>query len=130
MKSKSPDNPYAPPKTNEGLVEPAETSAPWPGSHQMPQWTVNDLPEAPVFSWRNILGMIGPGLVMGAAAIGGGEWTLGPKVTAQYGGSILWLATLSILFQVIYNIEICRYTLYSGEPIFTGKFRLHPGPIF
>jgi hypothetical protein len=130
MKSKSSDNPYVPPKSSEGLVEPAATSAPWPGSHQMPQWTVNDLPEAPVFSWRNILGMIGPGLVMGAAAIGGGEWTLGPKVTAQYGGSILWLATLSILFQVIYNIEICRYTLYSGEPIFTGKFRLHPGPIF
>src|SRR5436190_22011315 len=78
-----------------------DTGAPWPGSHQMPQWTVNELPEAPVFTWRNILGMLGPGLVMGAAAIGGGEWTLGPKVTAQYGGSILWLATLSILFQVI-----------------------------
>lgn len=107
-----------------------ESAAPWPGSHQMPRWTVNELPEAPIFQWRNVLGMIGPGLVMGAAAIGGGEWTLGPKVTAQYGGSILWLATLSILFQVIYNIEICRYTLYSGEPIFTGKFRLLPGPVF
>jgi len=29
---------------------------------------------------------------------------------------------LSILGQVLYNIEISRYTLYTGEPIFTGKF--------
>ena len=40
------------------------------------------------------------------------------------------LSLFSIFFQVIYNIEICRYTLYSGEPIFTGKFRLLPGPVF
>ena len=41
---------------------------------------------------------------------------------------LLWLATLSVLGQVTYNIEISRYTLYSGEPIFTGKFRTLPGP--
>ena len=41
--------------------------------------------------------------------------------------ALLWLATLSIIGQVIYNLEISRYTLYSGEPIFTGKFRTKPG---
>jgi hypothetical protein len=51
-------------------------------------------------------------------------------VTAQYGGALLWLATLSVLGQVVYNMEICRYTLYTGEPIFTGKFRTPPGPLF
>ena len=40
----------------------------------------------------------------------------------------MWLATLSILGQVVYNLEISRYTLYTGEPIFTGKFRTLPGP--
>jgi len=67
---------------------------------------------------------------MGAAAIGGGEWLLGPAVTAKYGGAVMWLATLSILFQVVYNIEVSRYALYTGEPIFTGKFRCVPGPRF
>ena len=67
---------------------------------------------------------------MGGAAIGGGEWLIGPAVTARYGGALLWLATLSILGQVVYNIEISRYTLYTGEPIFTGKFRTLPGPLF
>ena len=104
--------------------------APHPGTHYMPRWDVGELIDAPRFSWRNILAMIGPGLVMGASAIGGGEWLSGPAVTAKYGGALLWVATISILFQVLYNIEISRYTLYTGEPIFTGKFRLPPHPLF
>ncbi|MBX3438546.1 MAG: Nramp family divalent metal transporter [Planctomycetaceae bacterium] len=104
--------------------------APYPGSHEMPRWNVAELIDAPTFRLRNWTAMIGPGLVMGAAAIGGGEWLTGPMVTARYGGALLWLATLSILGQVVYNLEICRYTLYTGEPIFTGKFRTLPGPHF
>jgi len=60
----------------------------------------------------------------------GGEWLAGPLTTARYGGAILWLSTVSILAQVFYNLEISRYTLYCGEPIFTRKFRLLPGPMF
>lgn len=104
--------------------------APHPGSPKMPRWTTGELMGAPFFTWRNWIGMIGPGLVMGAAAVGGGEWLAGPAVSAKYGGALLWVATVSILFQVLYNIEISRYTLYCGEPIFTGKFRTFPGPMF
>jgi hypothetical protein len=104
--------------------------APYPGTDKMPRWDVGELPEAPRFTLRNWALLLGPGLVMGGAAIGGGEWITGPAVTARYGGALLWLATLSILFQVIYNLEISRYTLYTGEPIFTGKFRLLPNPRF
>jgi hypothetical protein len=96
----------------------------------MPPWGVGELPDAPVFTWRNWALLLGPGLVMGGAAIGGGEWLTGPRISALYGGSLLWLATLSIVGQVFYNMEISRYTLYTGEPIFTGKFRLFPGPRF
>lgn len=108
------------------------SNAPWPGSHEMPRWNVAELIDAPEFKFtlKNILAMIGPGLVMGAAAVGGGEWLFGPAVTAKYGAALLWVGTVSILFQVLYNIEISRYTLYTGEPIFTGKFRIMPGPMF
>jgi hypothetical protein len=109
---------------------PVPFDPPHPGSLAMPRWDGGELPPAPVFRSRNLAMLIGPGLVMGASAIGGGEWLTGPKITAQFGGSLLWLCTLSILGQVIYNIEISRYALYSGEPIFTGKFRTLPGPIF
>ncbi len=104
--------------------------APRLGSPDMPAWNTGELIEAPRFTSRNWFALLGPGLIMGGSAIGGGEWLLGPKVTGVYGGGLLWLATLSILGQVIYNIEISRYTLYTGEPIFTGKFRMMPGPRF
>jgi hypothetical protein len=104
--------------------------APHPGSQAMPRWTTGELIDVPRIGWRNILAIIGPGIVMSASAIGGGEWLLGPTVTARYGGAMLWLATLSIVFQALYNIEISRYTLYCGEPIFSGKFRTPPGPMF
>ena len=106
------------------------SAAPYPGSKQMPQWQTAELPDAPRFTWKNWFLLLGPGLVMGSAAIGGGEWLVGPKVTAVYGGALLWLATISILGQLVYNIEISRYTLYCGEPIFSGKFRTMPGPHF
>ncbi len=116
------------PKTKD--EQPCDFTAPHPGSRAMPPWTTGELIVAPKIGWRNLLALIGPGLVMSASAIGGGEWLLGPTVTARYGGAMLWLATLSILFQAFYNIEVCRYTLYCGEPIFTGKLRTLPGPAF
>ncbi len=109
---------------------PASFEAPHPGSKHMPRWTTGELINAPKFTKQSILAMIGPGLVMGASAIGGGEWLAGPAVTAKYGAALLWVATVSILIQVLYNIEISRYTLYTGEPIFTGKFRVPPHPMF
>lgn len=116
--------------TKAGAESNDEKYEPQPGSVHMPPWTVGELPEAPRFQWSKLAMMLGPGLVMGASAIGGGEWLTGPLVTARYGGALLWLATLSVIFQVIYNVEISRYTLYSGEPIFTGKFRIAPHPMF
>lgn len=115
------------------MSDSAETptfDVPRPGSAAMPAWGGNNLVNPPDWSWRRWYTLIGPGLLMGGAAIGGGEWLTGPLVTARFGGSLLWLATLSVLGQVIYNLEISRYTLYCGEPIFTGKFRTLPGPVF
>jgi hypothetical protein len=95
----------------------------------MPPWTQGELPEPPVVR-RGLLGILGPGLMMAGAAIGGGEWLMGPAVTAQYGGVIMWLALASILTQLAYNVEVSRYALYCGESIFVGYMRLLPGPRF
>jgi hypothetical protein len=62
--------------------------------------------------------------------IGGGEWLLGPEVTAKYGGGLMWIATIAIVLQVFYNLECGRYALYCGEPVFTGFMRMAPGPGF
>ncbi|MCP5120407.1 MAG: hypothetical protein GY953_57160 [bacterium] len=95
-----------------------------------PRWEKDNLPAAPAFHWRQWTMLIGPGLLMVGANIGGGEWLFGPLVTAQYGGQIMWIANLSILLQVFYNLSVMRYTLYTGEPIFVGFFRTRPGVRF
>ncbi len=94
----------------------------------LPPWTVGDLPKPPSLGWRSWAALIGPGVLMAGTSIGSGEWLAGPGVTAQYGGTLLWVATLSIVAQVFCNLEFMRYALYCGEPILVGAFRTKPGP--
>ena len=96
----------------------------------IPPWTQGDLPEPKPLRLRNWASFIGPGIVMMGIQIGGGEWLLGPAITAKYGGGLLWIATVAILLQVFYNMECGRYALYCGEPVFTGFMRCWPSPSF
>jgi len=95
----------------------------------LPAWEPADLPEPLPFNLRNAMRTIGPGAILLAAAIGGGEWIVGPMMVVKYGAGILWIATAAILLQSIFNLEGCRYTLATGEPILTGIMRLSPGPL-
>lgn len=95
----------------------------------LPAWEPADLPEPLPFNVRNALKTIGPGAILLAAAIGGGEWIVGPLMVVKYGSGILWIATAGIILQMLFNLEGCRYTLATGEPILTGIMRLKPGPM-
>ncbi|MYA79260.1 MAG: hypothetical protein F4X39_01845 [Acidobacteriia bacterium] len=99
-------------------------------SRFFPRWEEADLPQPPAITLKSWTALIGPGVLMVGSNIGGGEWLFGPIVTARYGGSLMWIATISIACQVFYNLSIMRYTLYTGEPIFVGFFRTKPGPKF
>jgi hypothetical protein len=94
----------------------------------LPEWTSGELPSPPVLTWRNLSSLIGPGILLAGASIASGEWLAGPGLTAQFGGTLLWIATLSIVAQVFANIEFMRYTIYCGEPLLVGAFRIWPGP--
>jgi len=98
--------------------------------NRIPPWTVDELPEPQPIRWSRWKSFIGPGIVMMGVQIGGGEWLLGPSVTAKYGGALMWLASIAIILQVFYNVECGRYALYCGEPVFTGFMRCRPGPMF
>ena len=108
---------------------PAAGSSPDPSVDHggLPPWERADLPEPLPFSLGNLFRTIGPGAILLAAAIGGGEWIVGPMTTIKYGRGILWVATLGIILQTIFNLEAARYTMYTGEPIITGIMRLRPG---
>src|SRR4051812_29649332 len=96
----------------------------------LPAWGIAELPEPPPLAWSHWTRFIGPGVVMMGIQIGGGEWLFGPIITAQYGGGLMWIATIAIVLQVFYNIECGRYALYCGEPVMTGFMRVSPGPKF
>jgi len=96
----------------------------------LPYWQVDELPAPPPFGFRNVLKVIGPGAIMAATSIGGGEWLVGPAAAVKYSSSIFLIATVAIVLQVVFNLEAIRYTLYTGEPIYGGIMRLKPGPKF
>jgi Mn2+/Fe2+ NRAMP family transporter len=96
----------------------------------LPPWEVADLAEPPKFTLGNIFKTIGPGAILLGTSIGSSEWLLGPAVTARYGGFLLWLIPVSIVLQAVINTESIRYTMYTGEPIYTGFMRTAPGSLF
>jgi hypothetical protein len=75
------------------------------------------------FGW---LGVVGPGIIVLGASIGSGEFLLGPAAFVRHGLSILWITLVAIILQTIFNLELMRYTLATGEPVFTGFMRTRP----
>ena len=111
--------------TYEGAVPAGEA-----GAGALPAWGIMDLPAPPKYNFRNVMSVIGPGAILLGVSIGSGEWLLGPASAVAYGPAILWITTVSVVLQVLLNMEMIRYTLYTGEPIYTGFMRTKPGPTF
>lgn len=95
-----------------------------------PAYEVAELPAPAPFNWKNALKIVGPGAIVLSMSIGSGEWLMGPQSVIKYGAPLLWIVTVGIITQTIFNMESIRYTLYSGEPIMVGLTRLWPGPKF
>ena len=80
-------------------------------------WVQSDLPVPPApkgFGW---FGVIGPGVILLGTSIGSGEFLLGPAVFVKHGLTLLWVTAVAILLQTVFNTEVMRYTLATGEPI-------------
>jgi Mn2+/Fe2+ NRAMP family transporter len=89
-------------------------------------WRVAELPVPPAPRGLQWLGVVGPGVIVLGASIGSGEFLLGPAVFVRYGLSLLWVSAVAIVLQTIFNTEVMRYTLATGEPVFTGFMRTRP----
>jgi hypothetical protein len=48
----------------------------------------------------------------------------------KYGLSLLWVVGVAALLQTLLNVELMRYTMATGEPIFTGFMRTRPHATF
>lgn len=89
-------------------------------------WVRAELPAPPTPKGLQWLGVVGPGIIVLGASIGSGEFLLGPAVFVRHGLSLLWITTVAVVFQTIFNMELMRYTLATGEPVFTGFMRTRP----
>jgi hypothetical protein len=119
-------------------VPASRTVATYPLGVSRPPLEVADLPEPEeVFGVRH-LGtkeilqlVVGPSFIALGAAIGSGEWLLGPlNVGASGFVGVGWIITVSALLQVFYNYEIARYVMATGEVPVVGFGRVPPGGLF
>jgi hypothetical protein len=93
-------------------------------------WSRGELPAPPDTGGLKILKVVGPGAIVLGASIGSGEWLLGPSVFVKHGLSLLWVTLVAAFFQALFNTELVRYTLYTGEPAVTGFMRTRPRSSF
>ena len=68
-------------------------------------------------------------IVLGMS-IGSGEFLLGPAAFVNYGFALLWITTVAVFLQTMFNFEVMRYTLATGEPAITGFMRTRPSSSF
>jgi Mn2+/Fe2+ NRAMP family transporter len=87
-----------------------------------------EVPPRTLSFWR----LAGPGAILVGLSIGAGEIILWPRLTAEHGASMAWGALVGVFLQLWINFEIGRWTIATGETIFTGFSRLWRGfvPIF
>jgi hypothetical protein len=89
-------------------------------------WVPADLPAPPMPHGLGWVGVVGPGVIVLGVSIGSGEFLLGPAAFVRYGLSLLWVTVVAVFLQTIFNTELMRYTVATGEPVFTGFMRTRP----
>jgi hypothetical protein len=105
-------------------------AAPIEAQSGLPAWTRADLPVPPSPRGLGWLAAVGPGVIVLGISIGSGEFLLGPAVFVRHGLTLLWVTTVAVLLQTIFNTELMRYTLATGEPVLTGFMRTRPSSTF
>ncbi|MCA9738698.1 MAG: Nramp family divalent metal transporter [Gemmatimonadota bacterium] len=103
---------------------------PSPTSTGLPPLGTAELPEPPRPRGLQWVGVVGPGVIVLGASIGSGEFLLGPAAFVQYGLTLLWVTLVAAFLQTVFNTELMRYTLATGEPVFAGFMRTRPGAAF
>ena len=51
---------------------------------------------------------------------------VGPAAFVQYGLVLLWVTLVAVFLQTVFNTEIMRWTIATGEPVVTGFMRTGP----
>jgi hypothetical protein len=94
----------------------------------LPRFETADLPEKRLSFWK----IAGPGAILVGLSIGAGEVIIWPRIVAEFGSSMVWAAVLGVFLQLWINFEVGRWTIATGETVYTGYSRVWRGfaPLF
>src|SRR5688572_28087023 len=96
----------------------------------LPAWPTKELPEPPRPHGLAWIGVVGPGVIVLGASLGSGEFLLGPAAFVSYGLTLMWVTLAATLLQTLFNQELMRWTMATGEPVITGFMRTKPHSSF
>lgn len=82
-----------------------------------------DLPERTAGFWK----LAGPGAVLVGLSIGAGEIIIWPTIVAKHGAGMVWAAVVGVFLQLWINFEVARWTVATGETVYTGFARVWRG---
>jgi hypothetical protein len=74
--------------------------------------------------------VVGPGVIVLGASLGSGEFLLGPAAFVSYGLTLMWVTLVATVLQTIFNLELMRWTMATGEPAVIGFMRTKPHSSF
>ena len=106
----------------EAPADPARFPDPGTGP---PFHRVDEVPRVP-----RLAHVVGPSVIALGMGLGAGEFLLWPNLVAVNGFSIWWLFWLGVLTQFVVIGEIERWTVATGESVFTGMARLTRRPVW
>lgn len=100
-----------------------------------PPLAVKDLPDPEAVFQQPRIGpvqvaryVLGPSLIALGAAVGSGEWLLGPLAAANSGFTgTFFIILIAATLQAGFNYECVRYIIATGEPSLAGFMRTPPG---
>lgn len=82
-----------------------------------------DLPERK----KTFFKLAGPGAILVGLSIGAGEMVVWPRIVSEYGSGMIWAAGVGVFLQMWINFEVGRWTVATGETVYTGLCRVWKG---
>ena len=99
------------------------------GASSSPDCTATrpDGTEDPPQTIGGILKRLGPGLIVAGSIVGSGELIATTAVGAEAGFWLLWIIIIGCVIKVFAQVELGRYSIYSGRTTMDGMNEV-PGP--
>ena len=86
-------------------------------------------PGPPPSRWRDVLSIVGPGIVVAATGVGAGDLVAAAKAGSELGLAVLWAALAGAALKLALNEGVARWQLATGTTLLEGWVETFGWPI-